>query len=139
MASESVSRERLQAIFARTRTIAIVGLSPNPQKASHGVAKYLQAFYRIIPVNPNYDSILGEPCYRDLASIPIRVDLVDVFQRPERVAALVPDTLKIKPYAFWMQLGISHEGAAAELLASGIEVIQDRCTKIDHQRVLSGG
>lgn len=136
--SLNLQDDQLLALFQRTRVIAIVGLSPNPAKASYGVAEYLSQFYRIVPVNPNYDEILGITCYPNLQAIPIRVDLVDVFQRPEHMPALLPEVLAIRPDTFWMQLGITHEAVAASMSQAGISVIQNRCTKIDHQRVMSG-
>ena len=128
--------EQLIHLFQATRTIAIVGLSPDPSKASFGVAQYLRQFYRIIPVNPNYTVILDEVCYPDLKRVPIRIDMIDLFQRSDRMPSFLDDALSLAPLCFWMQLGIEHPGVAASLEAQRIQVIQDRCTKIDHQRLM---
>ena len=130
---------QLTHLFQATRTIAIVGLSPDPAKASFGVAVYLKQFYRVIPVNPNYTVILDEPCYPDLKSVPIRIDMIDVFQRSDRMPGFERDALDLQPLCFWMQLGIEHPDVAASLQAQRIQVIQDRCTKIDHQRLNAQG
>ena len=136
---QAVDNEGLAALFASIETVAIVGLSPDPSKASFGVAQYLQSYYRIIPVNPNYSEILGEPCYPDLKSVPVPIDLVDVFQRSERIPRLIPDVIAVRPVCFWMQLGIAHRESAVYLLDAGVAVVEDRCTKIDHQRLMGSG
>ena len=136
---EDPSQDTLAALFRSIETIAIVGLSPDSTKASFGVAQYLQAYYRIIPVNPNYSEILGETCYADLSEVPGVIDLVDVFQRSERIAGLVPSALAVGPACFWMQLGINHAESALTLSRAGICVIQNRCTKVDHQRLVQSG
>jgi len=127
----------LPEIFASTRTIAVVGMSDNPARASYEVARYLSEFYVVIPVNPNHRSIMGLTCYPDLASIPVPVDLVDLFQRSENVMAYVQPAIDIKVSVFWMQLGIENALAAEQLTAAGITVVQDRCTKIDHAKIRS--
>jgi len=127
----------LPEIFASTRTIAVVGMSDNPARASYEVARYLSDFYEVIPVNPNHRSIMGLTCYPDLASIPVPVDMVDLFQRSENVMAYVQPAIDIKVSVFWMQLGIENALAAEQLTAAGITVVQDRCTKIDHAKIRS--
>ena len=127
----------LPEIFASTRTIAVVGMSDNPARASYEVARYLSEFYVVIPVNPNHRSIMGLTCYPDLASIPVQVDMVDLFQRSENVMAYVQPAIDIKVSVFWMQLGIENALAAKQLTAAGITVVQDRCTKIDHAKIRS--
>ena len=127
--------DMLTALFRSVETIAVIGLSPDPSKASFGVARYLQSYYRIIPINPNHAEILGERCYPDLSSVSVPIDLVDVFQRSERIARLVPEAIAAGPSCFWMQLGISHSESESQLSGAGIAVIEDRCTKIDHQRL----
>jgi predicted CoA-binding protein len=126
----------MKAIFAATRTIAIVGLSDNPDRASHEVALYLRPHYKIIPVNPNHQMILGLPCYPDLAAIPEPVDMVDVFQRSENVMPLVQPAIDIGVRIFWMQLGITQRDARRQLTLAGISVVEDKCTKIEHARLL---
>jgi predicted CoA-binding protein len=127
----------LPEIFASTRTIAVVGMSDNPARASYEVARYLSEFYVVIPVNPNHRSIMGLTCYPDLASIPVQVDMIDLFQRSENVMAYVQPAIDIKVSVFWMQLGIENALAAEQLTAAGITVVQDRCTKIDHSKIRS--
>ena len=109
------------------RTIAVVGLSPDPSRPSHGVARYLQRHgFRIIPVNPNVEEILGEKCYPDLASIPEKVDAVDVFRRSEEVPPIVEDAIKIKAKAVWLQEGVVSEKAARRAKESGLLFVMDR-------------
>lgn len=117
------------------KTIAIVGISKNPTKDSHFVGRYLQkAGYRVIPVNPTADEILGEKCYPDLAGIPGPVDVVDIFRKPEDIPAVVGEAIGISPKAIWLQLGT---GEHPELKKSteeiGIRFVQKRCIKADHQ------
>jgi uncharacterized protein len=126
----------LAEILRATRTIAIVGMSDRPSRASNEVARYLMDYYDVIPVNPNHGEILGLTCYPDLESIPVKVDMVDVFQRSENVLPFVDSAIAIGARVFWMQLGISHAVAAAKLTAAGITVVQDRCTKIEHMRLV---
>jgi hypothetical protein len=126
----------IREILERTQTIAIVGMSDNPDKASHEVASYLMAYYTVILVNPNHRQILGMTCYPDLASIPVHVDMVDVFQRSENIPQFVEPAINIGARVFWMQLGITNPAAAKALEAAGIAVIQDRCTRIEHARIM---
>ncbi|HET7560480.1 MAG TPA: CoA-binding protein [Limnochordia bacterium] len=122
------------AIFAQTRTIAVVGLSPDPDRSSHGVASYLQqAGYRIIPVNPNARAVLGERAYPDLRSVPEPVDLVDVFRRSEFVPEIAEETVAISAKALWLQLGVVHEPAARRARAAGLTVVMDRCLAVEHR------
>ena len=122
-------------IFADTRTIAVVGMSDNPTKASNEVARYLMDFYEVIPVNPNHSEILGLQCYPNLESVPVQVDMVDVFQRSEHVMPYVAPAIAVGAKVFWMQLGIENGEAAQRLEDAGIVVVQNRCTKIEHARV----
>lgn len=124
-----------KTIFEQTKTIAIVGLSANTSRASNEVAQYLMPHFEVIPVNPNYDEVLGLKCYPDLQSIPVAVDMVDVFQRSENVHPYVQPAIDIGAKCFWMQLGIESAEARAQLEAAGIAVIEDRCTKIEFARL----
>ena len=127
----------IRRILEDSKTIAVVGLSPKPQRPSHQVARYLmEAGYTIIPVNPGQDTILGLPCYPDLRAIPIQVDMVDIFRRPEAVLPIVEDAIAIGAKFIWMQEGIVNKEAAAKAEAAGLLVIMDRCTKIDHMNLL---
>ena len=129
----------LTEIFASSRRIAVVGLSPDSSKASYGVAQYLSQYYEVVPVNPNYEDIEGVPCYPTVASIPRPVDLIDVFQRSERVPDFVDDALAAGSPYFWMQLGIRNAAARAALEAKGVQVVDDLCTKVEHARLLREG
>lgn len=127
----------IRRILLYSQTIAIVGLSPKPHRPSNQVARYLmEAGYRIIPVNPGQDTILGLPCYPNLLAIPTRVDLVDIFRRQEEVLPIVEDAIAIGAKFVWMQEGIVNDEAAAKARAAGLEVVMDRCTKIDHMNLL---
>jgi predicted CoA-binding protein len=127
----------IRRILLYSQTIAIVGLSPKPHRPSNQVARYLmEAGYRIIPVNPGQDTILGLPCYPNLLAIPAQVDLVDIFRRQEEVLPIVEEAIAIGAKFVWMQEGIVNEEAAAKARAAGLEVVMDRCTKIDHMNLL---
>jgi len=128
--------------------IAVIGLSRNPSKDSHSVAKYLQTHgYRVIPVNPYADEILGETCYPNLRAIPEAlqktIDLVDVFRPSEEVPMIVEDVIALKqkndkPKAIWMQLGITHDKAERNAWAAGLDVVVNRCTRTEHSIVFYG-
>jgi predicted CoA-binding protein len=123
-------------ILASARTIAVVGLSANPRRPSHGVARYLQRTgYRIIPVNPNLDEVLGERAYPSLRDIPQPVDVVDVFRRSEFVGPIVDDAIAIKAAAVWLQDGVIDEAAAARARASGLDVVMDDCMMRRHAQL----
>lgn len=135
LAAEQV--EKIRRILRDSKTIAVVGLSPKPHRPSHQVARYLMAAgYTIIPVNPGHDTLLGLSCYPNLKAVPIPVDLVDIFRRPEAVMSIVDDAVAIGARFVWMQEGIVNEDAAAKAEAAGLMVIMDRCTKIDHMNLL---
>jgi predicted CoA-binding protein len=122
-------------ILGATKTIAVVGLSSNPIRASHDVAAYLKtAGYRIIPVNPNETEILGEKAYARLEDIPEPVDLVDVFRRAEELPAVADSAIAIRAKVLWMQLGIENAEAAERALAAGLVVVEDACLLVEHKR-----
>ena len=126
----------LKRLFETVRTIAVVGCSPRPERAGHYVARYLQELgYRIIPVNPGQTEILGEKCYASLRDIPEPVDMVDCFRRAEDIPPVVEDAIAIGAKFIWMQLGIVNEEAAQRAMDAGIEVVMDRCPKIDYPRL----
>lgn len=130
----------LAAIYRTTRTIAMVGASPNWNRPSYFVMKYLQGKgYRVIPVNPMAagKEILGEAVVADLADVAEPVDLVDIFRRPDAVPAIVEGAIAIGAKVVWMQLGIRHDAAADRAEAAGLTVVMDRCLKIEYGR-LSG-
>jgi hypothetical protein len=122
--------QRIQAILSGSKTVAVVGLSDNPDRPSHGVAKYLQERgYRVIPVNPLVTEILGEKAYKSLAEIPERVDLVDVFRKSADVPKVAEEAVRIGARFFWMQEGVESTRACEILDAAGIPWVMDRCVK----------
>ena len=126
------------SILSHCRTIAVVGLSPKPERASFDVARYMQAQgYRIIPVNPNAGTlqILGETVYPNLleASKIATIDLVNCFRNSADIPPIVDEAMTVNAKALWMQLGVTHSAAAAKAQAAGLTVVQNRCLKIDHQ------
>jgi uncharacterized protein len=128
--------QRLE-ILKRYRTIAMVGLSSAPYRPSYFAATYLQREgYRVIPVNPRYagETILGETVYGSLREIPVPVGIVDIFRGTEHVPGIVEEAIAIGARVVWMQLGIRHAEAAARARAAGLEVVEDRCAKVEHAR-----
>lgn len=127
---------RIPDILHSTRTIAVVGLSSKRFRPSYGVAEYLQrAGYRIIPVNPQESSVLGEKSYPDLDSVPDQVDMVDIFRRSEFVPEIVEAAIRKGAKTVWMQEGVIHTEAAARAEAAGLSVIMDRCILKEHRRL----
>ena len=125
----------IDEILTTSRTIAVVGLSDNPSRDSHRVASYLKrAGYRIIPVNPTIDEVLGERCYPDLSSVPESVDMVDIFRRSDKVAPVVDEAIRKSAKYVWMQDGVVDESAAERARAAGIAVVMDNCTMREHRR-----
>jgi len=122
-------------ILRNSKTIAVVGLSSNPARPSHEVADYLQrAGYRIIPVNPNESEVLGAKSYPRLEDIPEKVDIVDVFRRPEEIPAIADSAIAIGAKVLWMQLGIENAAAAEKAYSAGLTVIEDACMLIEHKK-----
>lgn len=125
----------IRELLTHGKTIAVVGLSSEKTKASNMVASYLQdEGYRVIPVNPSADEILGEKVYKDLRSIPFPIDIVDVFRPAAEVAGIVDRAIEIGAKAVWMQLRIIDFAAADRALAAGLKVVMDRCIKMEHGR-----
>ncbi len=129
----------LRRILAQAKTLAVVGLSASWYRPSFFAAKYMQEHgYRIIPVNPAYEFVLGERCYPELAAIREPVDVVDCFRRAEEMPALAREAVAIGAKVFWMQLGLDNAEAAAIASAGGLDVVGNRCVKIEHARILGG-
>ncbi|MCL6448930.1 MAG: CoA-binding protein [Armatimonadetes bacterium] len=127
----------IKDLLARSKTIAVVGLSDKPERDSYRVAQYMQEKgYRIIPVNPRVKEVLGEKAYPSLAAVPGPVDIVNVFRRSEEAAGVVKEALALKPAAVWLQLGVISEEAAALARERGVPLVMDRCLKIEHGRLL---
>jgi uncharacterized protein len=129
----------IRRILCDYRTIAVVGLSANWYRPSYFAAKYMQDHgYRIVPVNPSYKEVLGERCYTDLRAIPHPVDIVDCFRKAEEIVPIARDAVAIHARVLWMQLGIRNTEAAKIASGAGLDVVMDRCVKIEHARILGG-
>ena len=131
-------QELIEKILASARTIAVVGISDKVERPSYRVAKYLKEHgYRIIPVNPRLDEVLGEKCYRDLYSVPGEIDVVDIFRRAEEVLPIVKSAISLGVTTIWMQEGVVNEEAARIAEAAGLTTVMDRCMLKEHRK-LSG-
>jgi uncharacterized protein len=129
----------LRRILLRSRTLAVVGLSAQWYRPSYFAAKYMQDHgYRVIPVNPRYAEVLGEKCYPDLRAIPEPVDIVDCFRKSAEIPAIADGAIAIGAKVLWMQLGIENDEAARRAVAAGLDVVMNRCVKIEHARILGG-
>jgi predicted CoA-binding protein len=127
----------IERLVREARTVAVVGLSPDPGRPSHGVARYLRrSGLRILPVNPRLTSWEGLPAYPSLAELPERVDIVDVFRRPEHVPAIARDAVAIGAGALWLQLGVLSEEGAEIAAGGGLDVVMDRCLAVEHREVV---
>ena len=131
--------EKTRRILRENRTIAVVGLSAHWHLPSYFAAKYMQEHgYRVIPVNPMYDTILGEKCFKSLRDIPGKVDIVDCFRKSAEIPAIAEDAIAIGAKVLWMQLGVTNAQARRRAEAAGLEVVEDRCVKIEHGRFFGG-
>jgi predicted CoA-binding protein len=129
----------LRRILTRSRSLAVVGVSANWYRPSYFAAKYMQDHgYRIFPVNPNYAEVLGERCYPSVDAIPESVDIVDCFRKPGEIVPLAREAVAKGAKVLWMQLGIRNDEAAAIATAAGLDVVMNRCVKIEHARILGG-
>jgi len=129
----------LRRILRTSRTIAIVGLSADWFRPSYFAAKYMQEHgYRIVPVNPRYETVLGERCHATLETIEVPVDIVDVFRKTEDVLPIAEQAIAIGAKCLWQQIGVKNEQAAALAAAAGLDVVLDRCVKIEHARLFGG-
>lgn len=129
----------MRRVLTAGRVIAVVGLSADSSRPSYGVGKYLLGSgYRVIPVNPKETEILGQKCYACLADIPLPVDIVDCFRRSEDIPSIAEEAIAIGARTLWLQLGIHNEGAEQRALAAGLDVVVDRCVKIEHARLIGG-
>jgi predicted CoA-binding protein len=130
----SPQSDPIAELLKSAKTIAVVGLSTNPLRPSHGVSAYMQSQgYRIIPVNPQIKSSLGEKAYSSLVEVPEKIDIVDIFRRPEFVEEVVDQAIRLKIPAVWMQEGVIHEKAAEKARKNGIFVVMDRCILVEHR------
>jgi uncharacterized protein len=122
-------------ILKTYKTMAVVGLSSNPERASYGVTEYMQSVgYKIIPVNPNEAEVLGEKSYARLEDVPEKIEIVDVFRRAEDVPPVVESAIRVGAKVLWMQLGIENAEAAERARAAGLIVVEDACILVEHRR-----
>jgi uncharacterized protein len=129
----------LRRILRESHVLAVVGLSADWYRPSYFAAKYMQEHgYRVIPVNPKYESILGERCYKSLRDIPEKVDLVDIFRKTQDVMPIAEEAIAIGAKVLWQQLGVKNDAAAQKARAAGLEAVMDRCVKIEHGRLFGG-
>jgi predicted CoA-binding protein len=136
---ENPSPEEIKGILEKSGVIAVVGLSPKPERASNEVASYLQSKgkgYKIIPVNPGYDQVLGEKSYPSLADIPEKVDIVNIFRRPEQIGPVIDEAVKIGAKVVWLQLGIRNDPEAEKVLRAGHRAVQDKCIYREHKALM---
>lgn len=136
-ATVNSNQDEIKAIFEKTKTIAIIGCSPDPSKASNMVANYLKnAGFTIVPVYPKEDEILGEKVYRTLKEIPFKIDMVDIFRKPEVIAQVVDACIERGDIdCVWTQLGLVNNAAAQKACDAGMKVVQNHCTKIEHKAI----
>jgi len=131
--------EKIRRILRASRVIAVVGLSAQWHRPSYFAAKYMQEHgYRVIPVNPTYDSIMGEKSYKRLADIPEKVDIVDCFRKSSEIPAIAEEAIRMGAKVLWMQLGVENAEARARAEAAGLEVVENHCVKIEHGRFFGG-
>ena len=135
--AENPSDDKIKEILETKKEEAVVGLSPKPERASNDVASYLKdKGYNIIPVNPGHDEILGEKSYPSLSDIPDKVDIVDVFRKPEHTGPIIDEAISIDADVIWLQLGIRNDEAAQKALEAGKTVVQDRCMLQEHRKLM---
>ena len=145
MVLEGLIQDEIKSVLESHKKVAVVGLSRSPAKHSHTVAKYLQSVgYRIIPVNPFVDQVLGETAYKSLLDIPETIDIVDIFRPSKDVPAILEQSITIKnkvgsPKVIWMQLGIVNEDAAKRAKEAGFTVVMDKCMRIEHKHLSRKG
>lgn len=136
-ATDGALAERL---IREARVVAVYGVASDPSRPSHDVARYLiDAGYEVYLVNPTETKVLGRPVYARLQDVPAQIDVLDIFRRVEFMPEVIHDAIEAGARAVWMQLGLVHEGAASTARAAGLEVVMDRCMKIEHARVTASG
>ena len=128
------SNDEIRELLVNIKTIAVVGLSSNPMRPSFGVSQYmLRHGYRIIPVNPNEQMVLGQKAYASLTEVPEKIDLVDVFRRPEFVPEIIDELIRLNIPAVWLQEGVVHQSAAEKARDAGVIVVMDKCILKEHR------
>jgi len=138
MAFENPSTQEIRELLERSRTVAVVGLSPRPERDSHVIAAFLiERGYDVIGVRPGFAEILGRPCYPSLTDVPTKIDIVDVFRRSEFVRGHVEESIAVGASAVWLQFGVVDERAAERARDAGLRVVMDRCILVEHRRLFS--
>ncbi|MDG6907242.1 MAG: CoA-binding protein [Nitrososphaerota archaeon] len=136
MMQENATPEEIRGILKRYRTIAVIGMSKNPEKDAYTIPKYMiSKGYRVIPVNPTADEILGQKSYKKLVEVPGEVDIVDVFRPSDDIPNYVEDIIEKKPKVFWEQLGIHNPEAEEKIASAGIKIVFDRCLYQEHRKL----
>jgi predicted CoA-binding protein len=131
--------ENIPEILNSYKNIAVIGISNKPMRPSHYVSRFMkERGYRILPVNPGLDEVMGEKCYPNLTDIPDQIEIVDIFRRPEYVDEIVDEAIEKKAKVIWMQTGILNLSAAQKALDAGIQVVMDRCMKIEYRKWIGG-
>ncbi len=139
MPDSNPATEDIKELLKSVRTIAVVGLSDNPEKDSYRVARYLiEKGYNVIPVNPGKKEILGRTCYPDLSSIPEKIDIVDIFRPVEAIPPIVDEAINVGAKVIWMQKGLAHPESAEKARNAGLKVIQSTCIKMEHSKIFGG-
>ncbi len=127
------NNKTINEILDQSKTVAIIGISCKPNRASNDIARYLiKAGYSIFPVNPNYDEVLGMHCYKNLSEIKENIDIVNIFRRSSETGPIVDEAIKVKAGTVWMQLDIVNEVAAKKAIDAGLTVVMDKCIKVEH-------
>lgn len=140
MPDRPITEEEVATVLKNARTVAVVGISHKEERDSNRVARYLKEHgYRMIPVNPGYKEVLGEPCYPNLESVPDHIDVVDVFRNIDAIPGIVDEAIAVKAGAVWMQLGLVHNEAAGKARCAGLTVVMNKCMKIEHARMAAEG
>jgi predicted CoA-binding protein len=138
MREQTASPEEIKAILRNYHVVAVVGLSPKPERPSFQVAQYLKKHgYRIVPVNPGQKEILGEKCYPNLKDIPFPIEVVDIFRNVEAIPGIVDEAIAVGAKVVWMQQGLAEFDSARKAREAGLKVVMDRCMKIDHAQYLA--
>ena len=138
MPDSNPADEEIKEILEKNKVVAVVGLSPKPERDSHKVAKYLQDHgYRIVPVRPKAKEILGEQAYASLKDIPFPVEVVDIFRKVDAIPGIVDEAIDIGAKVVWMQLGLAENQSAQKAREAGLQVVMNKCLKIEHNRYLA--
>ena len=131
----NLGADPIAEILEQHHTIGVVGLSSNPSRPSYGVSEYMQSVgYRIVPVNPNEREVLGEKSYARLDDVPEKLEIIDIFRRPEEVPGVVDSAIRVGAKVVWMQLGIEHQVSAEKARDAGLVVVMDACVLVEHKR-----